>query len=747
MTVLRPLLADSGFSAHYVYDIECLPNFFSFRSTRWEDGAKWCFEISQWKNEGQQLYLFLEQLRASKGRMVGYNNLVYDYPMIHMIMEYQGHINNAVLYAKSQAIFAARDTNDRTHYIWQDQIKVPQIDLMAVHHFDNKAKMTSLKLLQFNMRLTNIVEFEHDWSKPITFEQAAQTLVYNDNDVYSTGKFFEHSLKAIEFRDQLTKKYGKDFTNHNDTKIGQDFFVMELAKEGIRANKFNQTHRTSIKLADVILPYISFETPQFNEVLKFFKQTVIPADQLKGFFGSRDKSKSKCTATITEAMASVMDADDVTVHYMDGSKSTLAERDTIKPVKYLRPVNIHAVLNGFRFDFGAGGIHGSVHNTIIVPRAGYTLRDSDVSSYYPNLAIQNDFFPQHLTKAFCKVYKQIYEQRKTYKKGSAENNMLKLALNGVYGKSNDIHSPFYDPQYTMATTINGQLLLCMLAEQLMKIPDLKLVQINTDGLTYMCPDQYLPHVDAINDWWQRLTKLELEHVDYIKMAVRDVNSYLAVTKPYVNKDGALIPPKVKRIGAYAYERAAENDGTRELPWHKDQSAIVVAKAAEAALVRGENIESFIRRHLTTDPLDFMLRTKINRSDKLFLETPVTWSGKVIATDKKEQQRVTRYFVSKTGGYLFKEMNPTTDQIKQWRERPHWRHKVSGAMVCANKAPSGMYVQVKAPTDLPPQRRIGIEAGYMVTVCNDLTGLDMSNIDISYYVSRTRKIVDDLILSN
>jgi len=52
--------------------------------------------------------------------------------------------------------------------------------------------------------------------------------------------------------------------------------------------------------------------------------------------------------------------------------------------------------------------------------------------------------------------------------------MLKLALNGTFGDSNNIYSVFYDPQFTMAITVNGQLMLCMLAERLMTIPGLAL---------------------------------------------------------------------------------------------------------------------------------------------------------------------------------------------------------------------------------------------------------------------------------
>jgi len=665
----------------YCFDIECLSNLFTIRFTRVTDGAKWKFIITPWLNQGRELNMFLHQVRNSDGRLVGFNNLGYDYPMVHMIMELNGIIDNATLYSKSTQIINA-EFNDWSHQIWDRDRFIPQIDLMRVHHFDNQAKRTSLKLLEFNMRMDSIEELELDFNKPVRPTQVDTVLDYNDHDVDATVLFYKYSEKEVAFREQLSEKYGRDFMNHNDTRIGQDFFVMELAKRGINASKHNQTHRMSIKVDDIILPYVQFERPEFNEILRFFRDSVINPEQMKGFFK-----------------------------------------------------DVHCVVDGFRFDFGAGGIHGSVNREIIVPPTGWILKDSDVSSYYPNLAIANRFYPLHLTEAFCDVYLDVYNQRKQYAKKTAENNMLKLALNGVYGKSNDKHSPFYDPQYTMSITINGQLLLCMLAEQLMKIPGLKMVQINTDGLTYLYPEQYDAHVTELHKWWESLTKLELEHVNYTMAAVRDVNSYLAVTDS----------GKVKRIGAYAYVRASEDAGTRELPWHKDHGAVVVAKAAEAALVRGENIEVFIRKHLTVEPLDFMLRTKINRSDTLMLETPVMWGDTLVTTRQVEQQRVTRYYVSKDGGRLVKLMDPTADQVKKWRLGNHWRHKKTGAHKMATKCPSGMWEKCEPPTPEPPIRRTGVEAGHLVTVCNQLAGLDMSNVDISYYVDRARKLVDPLLM--
>jgi DNA polymerase elongation subunit (family B) len=190
--------------------------------------------------------------------------------------------------------------------------------------------------------------------------------------------------------------------------------------------------------------------------------------------------------------------------------------------------NLNVVIGGFRFDFGTGGIHGSVSNRKVVSDDKYMIVDADVASMYPNIAIANRVFPEHLSEKFCDIYQDVYNQRKSYPKGSAENAMLKLALNGVYGDSNNKYSPFYDPQYTMTITINGQLSLCLLADKLMDIDDLEIIQVNTDGITVRMPrdkhDEYITICDA----WQRQVGLQLEYAEYSKMFIKDCNNYIAV---------------------------------------------------------------------------------------------------------------------------------------------------------------------------------------------------------------------------
>ncbi|MBQ4838807.1 hypothetical protein [Pseudoalteromonas luteoviolacea] len=668
----------------YIYDNECYPNFFSCSIKHSATGTRYRFVISEWCDDGQRLALFLQSLSNAGAYMVGFNNTPYDYVLLHLIMQTGGVITNADLYAKSQAIIS--DRSGFGHTIWMKDRFVKQIDLLKIHHFDNAAKYTSLKVLEINMRAKDVRDLPFDPTKPITREQGDVLLSYNDHDVDETEQFYFESLDAIAFRQDLADKYpNKDWLNFSDTKIGSEVFIRELESQGV-PTKFQgvklQTPRNEIRLRDVIFPYVQFEQPEFNRIKQYFEQAVINPKQIKGFFS-----------------------------------------------------NLTAIIDGFDFDFGAGGIHGSLHKTIVRSTDTHDLIDVDVASYYPNLAIANNLFPAHLSETFCDVYLGVYNQRKTFKKGTVENAMLKLALNGVYGNSNNEHSVFYDPQYTMSITINGQLLLCMLAEWLMKIPGLSMVQINTDGMTFLCPKEYRTNYENMCKHWENVTRLELEHVDYKAMYIRDVNSYMAET----------LKGKVKRIGAYAWERAAENPGTREVPWHKDHSSLVIQKAAQAALIDNVNIREFITNH--ADDFDFIITTKVPRSSKLEIIDPVYWGDDHVCDRTRIIQSTSRCYVSKTGGALTKIMPPTATQIGHWKTGDHYQHINTGdykVVKPGQKPPSGMYSPVINPDRSAPKRRIGLMVGYKMRECNGINDFHRSDVDYEYYINEARKLVDALI---
>jgi hypothetical protein len=602
----------------YIWDIETYPNVFTITVEHAHLPMHWYFEISDWRNDSKDIIAFVTDLKRQDARMIGFNSLGFDYPVLHTLIR-MGNATAGILYDKAQAIFSSQEDEDRwVHQVNPTDRFVTQIDLFKVHHFDNKARSTSLKALEFNMRMDNISDLPFPVGSRLSREQVEVLREYNLHDVNATKRFYHASVEMIRFREELCAKYpGKDWLNFNDTKIGKEFFTMRLEQSGVPCYNFGpegrtprQTPRPVIHLRDAILPWISFERPEFQRVLDWLKQQSIT--ETKGVF-----------------------------------------------------TDLVATVDGFDFVFGLGGIHGSVENRVIESDDETMIVDLDVSSYYPNLAIVNEFHPAHLGKEFCVIYKSLYEQRKQYAKGTAENAMLKLALNGTYGDSNNKFSPFYDPLFTMSITLNGQLLLCVLAEGLMTIPGLRVMQINTDGLTVQVPRTSKFMVDMVRSAWELRTGLELEEAVYRLMAIRDVNNYLAVSDK----------GKTKRKGAYEWAAL----------WHQNASALVVPKVAEKVLVEGAPIRETIENW--PDKMDFMLRIKVPRTSHLL------WGDEKV-------QNTTRYYVAKGGKPLTKVMPPL-------KGKTEWR-------------------------------RIGVESGWQVQVCNDIADAVLP-VDFNWYVNETEKL--------
>jgi hypothetical protein len=467
-------------SNDYVFDIETYPNVFTLAVEHAEAPLHWMFEISDLRNDSRQIVEFLQFLKDTDARMIGFNNLGFDYPVIHTLVR-MGHSDANTLYQKAMAIINSQDEDGSKwlHMVKPSDQFVTQIDLFKIHHFDNRARSTSLKVLEFNMRSDSIEDLPFPVGTVLNREQIEVLKEYNKHDVAQTKAFYHHTLDMIHFREELTHKYQRDFMNHNDTKIGKDYFVMKLEEAGVACYDYGskgrtprQTKRPVIHLKDAILPWINFEHPEFNRVMNWLKAQTIT--ETKGVFN-----------------------------------------------------DLTATVNGFTFVFGLGGIHGSVESEVIESDDNQVIVDLDVTSYYPNLAITNSFHPAHLGKDFVSIYKHLFEQRKQYPKKSAESAMLKLALNGVYGDSNNQFSVFYDPLFTMSITLNGQLLLCLLAEGLMHIPGLRIIQVNTDGLTVRVPRSHKMLVDLARAAWQSRTGLNLEEAVYKRMFVRDCNNYIA----------------------------------------------------------------------------------------------------------------------------------------------------------------------------------------------------------------------------
>lgn len=659
-----------------VYDIETFPNCFTLTVECLNEDFIETWEISEFKDDRIELLEFLKWICKTKPVMIGFNNLGFDYPVLHFILR---NPNSTVeqIYAKAMTIIEGERFDNM---IWAQDRITPNLDLFKIHHMDNKAKSTSLKALQINMRSPSVVDMPVEVGTRLTEEQINDLLIpYNRHDVSQTKQFAFYSMDAINFRISLINYFGVDVLNWADTKIGSKIMELRLGEKlcydrSTGYKKIRQTHCNEIILNDIIFPYIDFNEPEFQRVHSYLKSQVLTADEIDNIGAIKTKG------VFTDLKAKVGDID---------------------------------------FHFGTGGIHGSVESQTIVATDEWLVRDIDVSSLYPSIAIVNKLSPRHLGERFLEVYSQLPLERQKWQKEKGkkcvEANTLKLAANGVYGNSNNVYSVFYDPQYTMSITLNGQLMLCMLAEQLLTVPTLEIIQINTDGITYKIHKDNEPRAIEVCKEWQDYTKLTLEDVNYKRIWIRDVNSYIAEEMDGTLKlKGAYWTPDMTNYHASIAE-------AQPPAWHKDLGNTVSIRAAVAAMVEGIEPEAYI--HSCKDPFDFMCRIKVKKSDNLLYGV-------------KNIQKTTRYYISNEGAELVKISPPTG---------------IEGMFKKKNGVSDAEYESVMTETNGEWDARVctknkskyetrSTSIGNNVSICNNVNDFNFNNVNYDWYVKEAKKLI-------
>ncbi len=182
----------------------------------------------------------------------------------------------------------------------------------------------------------------------------------------------------------------------------------------------------------------------------------------------------------------------------------------------------------------------------------------------------------------------------------------------------------------MSITINGQLLLCMLAEEIVDtIEDCQILQINTDGITINLNRNSINIYKQICKDWEEYTKLQLEYVEYSLMVIKDVNNYFAVT---TNN-------KHKYKGAFEINKE----------YHKDNSFKIVPIALSEYFTKGTPIEDTIKSHKNI--YNFCGRQKFKGEDKGYINWIDLDKYGTYYKKSQVQQKNVRYYIS-TKGYSF-----------------------------------------------------------------------------------------------
>lgn len=591
---------------NYVYDLETYQNLFCgiFNS----EGQELEFEISARRNDYEKMLDFYtpENIKYA----IGFNNVKFDAQVMHYLSInrkqfslLQGSQICRLVYDFVQNLIAKTNAGEFPPYAeWH--FKVKQIDLFLINHYDNKNKMTSLKWIEFSINHDKVQDLPYKFDRPLHSSTFDEVIEYCKNDVRATRHFAEECLELIKLRISQEKQYpGLNLLNKPDSSVGEQMFLHFMSESmGVDKKELKRmrTHRGTMLTKDLLLPYINFKTKELQSVLDYYQNAT---------FGL--------------------------THMVKGE---------MKIIKLQKSVNFA----GIEFDFGEGGIHASWDDKIFEADNEYDIIDIDVTSYYPNLAIVNNFRPEHLGEAFSRVYKNIFEQRGKYAKGTPENQSYKIILNGSYGKFGDSYSFLYDPKVMLQICLNGQLLIAMLCERLSFIPGVTIIQANTDGVTIKIPKKKRSDMESLCKKWEKMTSLQLEYASYSKMVISNVNNYMAQTT-----DG-----KIKDKGALYLVNPE---------YHKNKSQRIVQIALRRYFFEGKPIRETIEGYLTTKEKGLGWDEKKKKFEVPFhgiydfcLGKKVQWNQNFVLLKGMDEinigQKVIRYYITREKATMMKKYN-------------------------------------------------------------------------------------------
>ena len=541
-----------------LYDIEVFPNCFHCLVSDSESHKKYKFEISNRKNQLEELIDFFYFKRVEH-IMCGYNNHHYDDIVINYMIFFRNTMKRFdylkicnSLYYLSKAIIESEKTENI------DKIKQYKyanyfysFDLMTMLY--SAAKQKSLKEVEILLGMDNVQEFEAGFDQRLLDSEIDDMIKYNENDVDATELLLNTVKDEVDLRLEVEKEWGFDALSMSNIRIGEEILLRQSNLKGAALEEAKSKIRRVAKIEnkDIILPFIQYSNPKLKEVL--------------------------------------LDVKNATCYPCKSDK---------KQKNYEKKF----VLSNTCYSIGEGGIHTINEPRIFKPTADQYIGHSDVTSMYPSLAIIYKWLPVHLGKDFWNVYESLYKERVIAKRNHDElkAKAFKFALNSPIGKMQNESSWAYDPLNAYKIRMNGQLILLMLVDRLLSI-NCKIVQVNTDGVVYIADKANRELINQFVHEVENITKLHFDSDDYESFYQYDVNNYFGIRKGYSQSgDPSLIEKKGKFI--------------TEIGLNNSMTPVVISKAVINYFLTKEPIDKFVKEDKNIR--DFLMSQSVNREFKV-----------------------------------------------------------------------------------------------------------------------------------
>lgn len=485
-----------------VLDIECYRDYFLVMFSKLNSTKFVGFE----QYEGQPLDRRGIIKLLKKYTIVTFNGRNYDVPILMYALT--GRADNLDLKRASDHIIQGnlKPWEFEEQYGVTVHSSIDHIDLIEV-----APGQASLKLYagRIHAPLMQDLPYHHDDyifpEDPFEDHHAKRQVVYDycGNDLSNTKALYRNLEKVIDLRRDMSEKYGVDLRSKSDAQIAEAVIKKQIEEmTGLRVYK-PRPGTTPTSFTYKAPSFIHFTTPQMRQVLKVVTHSTF---------------------------------------VMDGGK--------VKIPQAVEKLSIR--IGGSSYKMGNGGLHSMENCVSHHTDADHILFDRDVRSYYPSIILECQLYPEHLGKPFLKVYRDIYDTRLAAKDrgDTSTDKMLKIVLNGSFGKFGSQYSILFSANLLIQTTLTGQLALLMLIEAL-ECAGIPVVSANTDGVVIKCPRDMVDEMNEIVADWERRTGFVMDNATYRALYSRDVNNYIAI-----KEDGS-----AKRKGAFAEAGLQKNPTT------------------------------------------------------------------------------------------------------------------------------------------------------------------------------------------
>lgn len=266
-------------------------------------------------------------------------------------------------------------------------------------------------------------------------------------------------------------------------------------------------------------------------------------------------------------------------------------------------------------------------------------------SFYPSIMDSFKIAPAHLNKGvFVKLIHYLKETRLKAKYAYKHNlpdvipgvpnkvamEALKIVINAIYGKLGFEKGMLYDRLAQMQVTINGQLMILMLIEEL-ELNGIHCVSGNTDGIVVKLYKDKFEDFERITKAWEEMTNMTADSEDYEIYANRDINNYL-----------------IRELNGHVTQKGDYDPEMYRNDLKKGYDMPIVSKAASEYFLNGTPIMETIMA--CTNILDFCKTQNIAKKYRL----EYTYIDKGVKRIS-EVQRNTRYYITNNDGGILEKV--------------------------------------------------------------------------------------------